>query len=850
MLLRSEFNARLVMAGMVLLSVAHGKPSQQPTKPSKHENDSSKVKPLASDKPLSQSIEPPKLIEHREPAFPSTLQASGIVKGRTIVMLTIDESGHVSNAEHVGSDPVEFFTAFRETLPFWRFEPATQSGKAITTKMKVTWIFNAPVVQDEPAKKNTENKVRLSQVDGRIMSRGIRRVLAGIVIRFEPGNFEAFSGLDGRFTVSLPPGAYKAFIEDDAYLNVTRAIEVSDEPLSLPDWLITPENLDASSMVVFGRQQRETQRVSLDRFELTHVAGTMGDPLRVIQSLPGVGSFTNFLPFPIVRGAPPGDTGYFVDGTSIPLLFHLGIGTSVIHPQLVDQVDFYPGVAPVRNGRFLGGIVEAKTRVAEKDYWVGDLDINLFQTGALLSIPVNDGSTRITLGGRYSYTGLLLTLVSSDAYLNFWDYLARIDHRFKNRHQLKLTVFGAQDEIGDGRDAKNRFMVDFHRFNVQYTIPVGRHRVSFGLDLGADRMITPADEADVEADEEGDTQIDGLREYSIRPRISWSSDVSESLSIETGVDLEVRPTVNQASTTADQNDGFEAFNFISPNEPKYIVGGYHSITFTQDRWQLNPSARFDYYRNVDRTGIDPRVGLRFQQTPNRALKAHVGVAHAQQRFFLPVPGLGDLELSSPLQQSRQVAIGVEQGFESGYSMDITSYFAYRKNLISTRFEDDDGDEREDTMDLGESSETFRIPLQAGRAFGTEIMLRKQRTSRVFGWLAYTLQRIERRVGNQWVIDPLDQTHIANLVISYRLGQDYILGTRLHYNSGRFDLSSNTRLDGYFQADLRFDFLWVEDTYQVDFYVDIINLTYQGEQIEAGESPVKYILPTIGAHGTF
>ncbi|MBV72038.1 MAG: hypothetical protein CMH52_11985 [Myxococcales bacterium] len=843
-----QIKVHLLMAGLVLLSTAYGQPDQSPDKKQTRDADASIGQSDKSANSRKAAIAPPKLLEHREPAFPSTLQAAGITNGRTEVLLTIDETGRVVDAEHVGSNPMEFFKALKETLPFWRFKPAMKSGLAITTKMQVTWIFTAPIIEGEPPKSKKTTKVSLNQVDGRVMSRGVRRVLAGIVIRFEPGNFEAFTGLDGRFKISLPSGSYKAFIEDEAYLNVIRLVEVRDSPVALPDWLITPENLDASSVVVVGRRQRETQRVSLDRFELTHVAGTMGDPLRVIQSLPGVGSFTNFLPFPIVRGAPPGDTGYFVDGTSIPLLFHLGIGTSVIHPQLVDQVDFYPGVAPVRNGRFLGGIVEAKTRVAEKDYWVGDLDINLFQTGALLSVPFNEGDTRVTVGGRYSYTGLLLTLVSSDAYLNFWDYLARVDHRFKNRHRLKLTVFGAQDEIGDGRDAQNRFMVDFHRLNVQYTIPYKAQRISFGLDLGADRMVTPGDEPD--DDEEGNTEIDGLREYSIRPRMSWVVDLSETLSIETGADLEVRPTINQARTTAEENDGFEAFNFISPNEPKYIIGGYHSITFNQGRWQLNPSARFDYYRNVNKTGIDPRIGLRFQQTPERAFKAHVGVAHAQQRFFLPIPGLGDLELANPLQQSRQIAFGVEQQFSEGYSIDITSYFAHRKNLISTRFEDEDEMESDGDMDVDEAEGDFRIPLQSGRAFGTEIMLRKQRTSRVFGWLAYTLQRIERRVGDQWLVDPLDQTHIANLVISYRLGQDYILGTRLHYNSGRLDLSSNQRLDGYFQADVRFDFLWVKDTYQVDFYIDIINLTYQGEQIESGSTPVKYILPTIGAHGTF
>ena len=134
----------------------------------------------------------------------------------------------------------------------------------------------------------------LGRISGRVLSRGIRRVLAGIVIRIEPGAYESFTNEEGQFEFEVPEGDYNAFIDDPAYENFKRALHVEPGEQNLDDWLITPDNLDAASVVVIGRRQRETQRDSLDRFELTHVAGTMGDPLRVIQSLPGVGTFANF----------------------------------------------------------------------------------------------------------------------------------------------------------------------------------------------------------------------------------------------------------------------------------------------------------------------------------------------------------------------------------------------------------------------------------------------------------------------------------------------------------------------------------------------------------------------------
>ncbi len=89
------------------------------------------------------------------------------------------------------------------------------------------------------------------------------------------------------------------------------------------------------------------------------------------------------LPFFFVRGAPPGNNGYFIDGIRIPLLYHVGAGPSVIHPGLVERVDFYPGGYPARYGRFAGGILSGETkRPAEELH--GEGNIRLFDAGALL----------------------------------------------------------------------------------------------------------------------------------------------------------------------------------------------------------------------------------------------------------------------------------------------------------------------------------------------------------------------------------------------------------------------------------------------------------------------------------
>jgi hypothetical protein len=85
------------------------------------------------------------------------------------------------------------------------------------------------------------------------------------------------------------------------------------------------------------------------------------DPFRVIEVMPGVAPILSGLPYFFVRGAPPGNVGYFIDGIRVPLLFHVGAGPSVLAPALVDRVDLFASSYPVRLGRYSDAIIAGET---------------------------------------------------------------------------------------------------------------------------------------------------------------------------------------------------------------------------------------------------------------------------------------------------------------------------------------------------------------------------------------------------------------------------------------------------------------------------------------------------------
>ena len=78
----------------------------------------------------------------------------------------------------------------------------------------------------------------------------------------------------------------------------------------------------------------------------------------MLQNLPGVARAPFGLGLLIVRGANPTDTGVFIGGEPIPVLYHFLAGPSVFTANLIDKIDFYPGGFGVRYGRYIGGVVD------------------------------------------------------------------------------------------------------------------------------------------------------------------------------------------------------------------------------------------------------------------------------------------------------------------------------------------------------------------------------------------------------------------------------------------------------------------------------------------------------------
>jgi hypothetical protein len=188
------------------------------------------------------------------------------------------------------------------------------------------------------------------------------------------------------------------------------------------------------------------------------------------------------------------------------------------------------------------------------------------------------------------------------------------------------------------------------------------------------------------------------------------------------------------------------------------------------------------------------------------------------------------------------------------------------------------------------------------SYGLELLIRRPLGGNWFGWLSYSLQRSTRlvrftryddhdqAVGRDEAELPyvFDQTHVLNLVLSYKFANNITVGGVVHFNSGRPEsgnLTSRTQVPGtdagdgrarwvrvdrdrvdrlppFFRFDLRVSKAWAFETFSLEAYLDMLNVTLSqevvgynylggyGTPLKKEASGVPIALPILGLKGRY
>jgi hypothetical protein len=550
-----------------------------------------------------------------------------------------------------------------------------------------------------------------------------------------------------------------------------------------------------AEVTVHGKRlpSRDAGADRIDAQQARAVPGTFGEPLQAVQTLPGVVPMASGLPFFYVRGAPPADTAYFIDGIPLPALFHIGPGPSVIPAPMLDRFDLYPSSAPARYGRAVGGIIAGEL-TEPSPVARGEASVRLFDSSALVETPFNDGKSTVLVAGRYGYPDLLLSVFAPSLTIEYGDYTTRLTHALTSHDSISLYALGAYDREEDSSQNLVPVSTQFHRIDIRYDHRWTGGSLRLATTLGYDRT------SDIGGIGSGETASEMIG----RVRLEVNQRYGDAVRLSAGVDangVQGRYEITGSTFATSQTSQFG--------------GAYLDVRIRPAPWiELAPGVRVDAYQwpQTSSFAIDPKLTARVGFTPDVTWVSTFAIADQPPTYLFPVPGL-EIDPSHGLQRSFQMSEGVEANLPWSLRARVTGFFNAERNMSDF------------VSDCGTFAEACSVVDRVdGRTYGLEVRVERPLVDRLGGSISYTLSRAERHLGNVDFLSPFDRTHVLSAVAQYDVGRGVSVGLRGLYYTGRPDFPTFSygptttfsagpgqiaqhRLPPFYRVDARVDKRW-------------------------------------------
>lgn len=605
------------------------------------------------------------------------------------------------------------------------------------------------------------------------------------------GNSKVFTDKDGVAAVEIPAGTDSIGFYRNAFEIQTLRAETYKGKNELTIFLFPATPAD-NEVIIRGAKRPETSRKTISIEEAKKVAPG-GDPAQIPKLLPGVQS-NRFQPTIIVRGSGPFDSRYFIDDWSTPFIFHRIGNISIIPDQILSDVEFSSGGFGAQYGGATGGVVTLKTKNEIPENPKTEFRVNLPVYSSIYhERPVEDNKAMVAVSARRSYLDKILPLVIpkdqdltlvpyfGDAHVYY--YKPSDDGHFKaiGLHAYDGLKLLFNSEFSDNEDGRGEFNL------LESTNLLG---FEWAKTLGEGWSMTSAPQISLS---ESKTAIVGNRVNIAGNQIGINNEFTKRLENKDKVYVgnELTLLEGRADVLAPRPDFDDPFFDFeeSPKVSTKVVNRYYSgaawliYDWTLGDLFLTPGLRSGYTTQNKEYYVDPRLNLRYKLSEINALKVAAGKYSQAPQFRETSKVFGNPDLN--FIRSYHYILGLETNWTDRWTTDFQTF--YKETLDMVRSDPDTNTNNNGSL----------------ISYGFEAFIRRNLTQRFFGWLSYTYSVTRERDNDDETYrnSQYDQTHVTNLVSSYKLTATWDLGGRIIYHSGDTyttvdDAVYNANLDKY------------------------------------------------------
>ncbi|MBE2190367.1 MAG: TonB-dependent receptor plug domain-containing protein [Candidatus Kapabacteria bacterium] len=603
----------------------------------------------------------------------------------------------------------------------------------------------------------------------------------------------AVSNKFGYYSVpGIKPGSYYLVARGVGYATYIEKISIGSNESVRRNIKMKVEDVRMQEITVEAQRDEpsvariSTVTVTPDFVSKMPSLGGEVDVFRVLQLLPGVQQASELSSGLYVRGGSPDQNLNLLDGVIVYNPSHLGGFLSVFNADALRDIKLIKGAFPAEYGGRLSSVLDMTMKEGTKEKFSGSGGVSMISSRLTLEGPINDNST-FMVSGRRMYLDVLTWLAGGGTndevpIYYFYDLNAKLNYQLSDSDRLFVSGFFGRDVLKEPESSNENFGISWGNStaNIRWM-----HILSPQIFTNFSLIYT---------DYTFNTEIYN----NARPSENFNSG-SHIKDIMLRAEAQYFPAQNHTIKTGLETIwhnfrselGFDMFDEV-PNEftSKELQSLEASLYF-QDEWKVselmnaNIGARIYYFQGGDYFAFEPRLSASYKLTDKTSMTGSLALAHQ----FLHLIVRNDITLPTDLwfpstekiqpSKSWQGVLGVEHIFAEGeYLFSAEVYYKDMKNL----YEYKEG-----------SYFSLGIPIEEqftsgrGVAYGLELFLNKQIGS-FTGWIGYTLAWTKRQFdeinGGRWFSPRYDRRHDINLVLTYKLGENWELGASWVYGTGQ------------------------------------------------------------------
>ncbi len=573
---------------------------------------------------------------------------------------------------------------------------------------------------------------------------------------------------------------------------ITMEIEPDDDN-EIVIYLI-PDPIELESVTISG--ERYTENYS-NTYELLNgdikniPALAESDGLRVIHTLPGVVSSSDFNSQVFMRGGNFDETAISLDGIPLYNAYHVGGLFSAFNSDIVQKEKIYSSNYPIHFDDFLSGVIDIDTKSGNRERIKGIASLGLISSKLFLEGPLLGGS--FIFSARRTYLDLIGGLFNSkyDFPYYFYDFYGKYSIAMGSNHLLNISGFYSKDIFNGYYDFENIPEEEILNWKniagkVDYTYLISNKsnlRINFNFSgsfqnsntssihkyypeivekLYLDNSFTNVVlNAEYNHKGQGWESKTGIKLNSFSTNYNW--DIS---GIKLKIDLSMKAEdilFDYAPKKYNGKNEMQSVKLYSVNQInistklKTIVGlGVTSFMGFKTIF-VNPFIELKYWLIPD-VNLKFSFGKYFQPVYTKRDRVNISFLNPFSVYFL-----GESKNEIPLSDHFCAGVSFLE-LPYNLSLEIEGYYKTRKNIPTA-------------IDINQ-----QIEFYDGYALGLDILLKKE-SDDFNGWFTYSYSRSVKSNNEYRFFAGYDRSHSVKIITSYSLSNNWNLNVFWTYVSG-------------------------------------------------------------------